>query len=113
MFDKFSFFFSSTVSFIAFRVLIFSQAYISRDKHYVRFHIVVYLFVFSIYLLIFRPRIISLFLGWDGLGVSSYFLVIYFENTKSFNAGMLTALRNRVGDVLFLVSLLYFSSLRS
>lgn len=111
--DKYSLLFGRVVSFIAFSVTMFSEAYIASDKYYTRFHILVYLFVFSIYLLIFSPRMVRLFLGWDGLGVRSYFLVIYFENRKSFNAGILTALRNRVGDVFFLLRLPLFASLRS
>ena len=83
----------------------FSQAYIAQEKFFLRFHLLVGLFVLSIVLLILSPNLVSLLLGWDGLGVTSYLLVIYFQRSKSFNAGFLTALRNRVGDVLILVSL--------
>lgn len=76
-----------------------------HEKHFVRFHVLVLLFVFSILLLIFSPNLMSVLLGWDGLGVTSYLLVIYFQRTKSFNAGLLTALTNRVGDVLILISI--------
>ena len=58
-------------------------------------------------LLIFSPNLISLLLGWDGLGVTSYLLVIYFQSTKSYNAGLLTALTNRVGDVLILFAIAF------
>lgn len=61
------------------------------------------LFVFSIILLIIRPNIIRILLGWDGLGLVSYCLVIYYQNLKSYNAGILTALSNRVGDVFILI----------
>jgi len=102
--DLISLLFLATVSFITSRVLLFAFSYMGKEKFFTRFMFTLLLFVRSIFFLILSPRIIRLFLGWDGLGVSSYFLVIYFQNKKSFNAGLLTALSNRVGDVIFLIS---------
>lgn len=113
LFDKFRLGFGGTVRFIAFCVFNFSESYMNNDKYYIRFHMVVFSFVLSIMLLIFRPRIIRVFLGWDGLGVTSYFLVIYFERAKSFGAGILTALRNRVGDVIYLLRLFFYRNISS
>ena len=56
-------------------------------------------------MLIFSPNLIRILLGWDGLGLVSYCLVIYYQNYKSLNAGTLTVLSNRVGDVLILVAI--------
>lgn len=53
--------------------------------------------------MIIRPNIIRILLGWDGLGLISYCLVIYYQNLKSYNAGILTALSNRIGDVFILI----------
>lgn len=56
-------------------------------------------------MLIIRPNLIRILLGWDGLGLVSYCLVIYFQNVKSYNAGILTALSNRIGDVALLLAI--------
>lgn len=47
-------------------------------------------------------------LGWDGLGVVSYVLVVYYKNEKSRRAGIITALRNRVGDAALILSIACF-----
>lgn len=84
-------------------VIYYRKRYIRSELNLMRFIILVLLFVFSIILLIISPNIIRILLGWDGLGLVSYCLVIYYQNLKSYNAGILTALRNRIGDVLILI----------
>nr|YP_009742241.1 NADH dehydrogenase subunit 5 [Zemeros flegyas]QID90326.1 NADH dehydrogenase subunit 5 [Zemeros flegyas] len=91
------------VSLISSSVIYYSKSYMSSEINLNRFIILVLLFVFSMILLIISPNIISIFLGWDGLGLVSYCLVIYYQNIKSYNAGMLTALSNRIGDVMILM----------
>jgi NADH-ubiquinone oxidoreductase chain 5 len=54
-------------------------------------------------LLVLSPNLIRILLGWDGLGLVSYCLVIYYQNMKSAAAGILTVLSNRVGDVAILL----------
>jgi NADH-ubiquinone oxidoreductase chain 5 len=54
-------------------------------------------------MLIISSNLIFTLVGWDGLGVSSYLLVIYYGSTKSYNAGILTVMTNRLGDVLLLI----------
>nr|AQM57897.1 NADH dehydrogenase subunit 5 [Dendrolimus kikuchii] len=101
--DWMSFLFIMYVLLISSVVIYYSKSYMSSEMNLSRFIILVLLFVFSMILLIISPNIISILLGWDGLGLVSYCLVIYYQNLKSYNAGMLTALSNRVGDVFILM----------
>ena len=77
------------------------------DKYFVRFHFLLLSFVGSMILLILSPNLISVLIGWDGLGIRSYLLVIYYRRAKSYNSGMVTILSNRVGDALIIVRLCY------
>nr|YP_010527071.1 NADH dehydrogenase subunit 5 [Gastropacha populifolia]UXR12408.1 NADH dehydrogenase subunit 5 [Gastropacha populifolia] len=101
--DWMSFLFMMYVLLISSVVIYYSKSYMSSEKNLNRFIILVLLFVFSMILLIISPNIISILLGWDGLGLVSYCLVIYYQNLKSYNSGMLTALSNRIGDVFILM----------
>nr|YP_010564364.1 NADH dehydrogenase subunit 5 [Laelia coenosa]UYX62387.1 NADH dehydrogenase subunit 5 [Laelia coenosa] len=101
--DWMSLLFMMFVFLISSVVIFYSKGYMSSELNLSRFIILVLLFVFSMMLLIISPNIISILLGWDGLGLVSYLLVIYYQNFKSYNAGMLTALSNRIGDVMILM----------
>nr|UUF68425.1 NADH dehydrogenase subunit 5 [Oreta sp.] len=101
--DWMSLLFMMFVSLISSVVIYYSKSYMSSELNMNRFIILVILFVFSMIMLIISPNIISILLGWDGLGLVSYCLVIYYQNLKSYNAGMLTALSNRIGDVFILM----------
>nr|WEV93808.1 NADH dehydrogenase subunit 5 [Herpetogramma luctuosalis] len=101
--DWMSLLFMMFVLLISSVVIYYSKSYMSSELNLIRFIILVLLFVFSMLLLIISPNIISILLGWDGLGLVSYCLVIYYQNVKSYNAGMLTALSNRIGDVFILM----------
>nr|YP_010719263.1 NADH dehydrogenase subunit 5 [Parnassius tenedius]WDR47326.1 NADH dehydrogenase subunit 5 [Parnassius tenedius] len=101
--DWMSLLFMMFVLMISSSVIYYSKSYMSSEMNLNRFIMLVLLFVFSMILLIISPNMISIFLGWDGLGLVSYCLVIYYQNIKSYNAGMLTALSNRIGDVMILM----------
>nr|UFP05416.1 NADH dehydrogenase subunit 5 [Sucra jujuba] len=101
--DWMSLLFMMFVCLISSVVIYYSKSYMSSELNLMRFIILVLLFVFSMILLIISPNMISILLGWDGLGLVSYCLVIYYQNLKSYNAGMLTVLSNRIGDVLILM----------
>nr|YP_010852945.1 NADH dehydrogenase subunit 5 [Darpa inopinata]WGM81098.1 NADH dehydrogenase subunit 5 [Darpa inopinata] len=101
--DWMSFLFMMFVMLISSSVIYYSKSYMSSELNLHRFIILVLLFILSMILLIVSPNIISILLGWDGLGLVSYCLVIYYQNLKSYNAGMLTALSNRIGDVFILM----------
>ena len=94
-----------TVSFISFNVLTFSKVYIISDHSLQRFTQIVMAFIFSIIILIVSPNIITIILGWDGLGITRFLLVIYYNNSQSLKSGFITLASNRIGDCLILVTI--------
>ena len=105
LFDWIRLIFISFVLLISSLVIFYRNQYMSEDFNVNRFILLVLIFVMSIIILIIRPNLIRILLGWDGLGLVSYCLVIYFQNVKSYNAGILTALSNRIGDVALLLAI--------
>nr|YP_010890233.1 NADH dehydrogenase subunit 5 [Conus litteratus]WJJ70330.1 NADH dehydrogenase subunit 5 [Conus litteratus] len=103
--DSISLSFSNIVCLISGCVMMFSSSYMAHDPFLKRFTWLVMLFVLSMNLLVFIPSLPALLLGWDGLGIVSFALVIYYQNMKSLGAGMITVLANRIGDVMILISI--------
>nr|ACM79552.2 NADH dehydrogenase subunit 5 [Onisimus nanseni] len=104
IFDWMSLLFLGVVCLISSVIMMYSIYYMEEEKNYLRFIYILVMFVLSMWGLIISPNLVSILLGWDGLGLSSYALVIFYQNESSCNAGMLTILSNRVGDVAILMS---------
>jgi NADH-ubiquinone oxidoreductase chain 5 len=45
-------------------------------------------------------------LGWDGLGVVSFLLIVYYINHERINNGLFTLFQNRLGDLFFVLFLI-------
>ena len=97
--------FLSFVLIISSFVLFYRDEYIRGDNYRGRFCLLVVMFVVSIGFLIVSPRIVRILLGWDGLGLVSYCLVVYYRNVKRYNAGIITIITNRIGDVGILIGI--------
>jgi len=96
---------SMIVLFISCNVFRFAVTYMAYERFLLRFNVLVLLFVLSINLLIFIPNLLVLLLGWDGLGLTRFLLVIYYQNAKSLGGGIITVLSNRIGDAMLLLAI--------
>nr|YP_009441871.1 NADH dehydrogenase subunit 5 [Xylosandrus morigerus]AOY40040.1 NADH dehydrogenase subunit 5 [Xylosandrus morigerus] len=97
--------FMGFVLYISSLIFNYSKEYMSGDVFLNRFIFLMVMFVFSMMMLILSMNMVAILVGWDGLGLVSYALVIYYQSSKSFNAGMLTALSNRIGDAAILMGI--------
>nr|WMH03358.1 NADH dehydrogenase subunit 5 [Encyrtus aurantii] len=94
-----------TVLLISSMIFFYCCEYMSGDSNINRFFYLIYFFVISMILMIISPSLLTIIIGWDGLGLISYGLVIYYQSIFSYNSGMLTILMNRVGDVMIILSI--------
>ena len=109
--DSMSLVFLAVVLFISGNVVFYRQSYMTSDPYADRFIMLVFGFIVSMFLLVVSPNIVSILLGWDGLGLVSYCLVIYYPTKKSNSAGMLTVISNRVGDICILLIIAWMGAL--
>lgn len=104
IFDKIRVSFRIVVTLISGRVFFFARKYMEEDPFATRFIWILLSFVISMNLLIFSGSIFFLLLGWDGLGITSFALIIYYESGESQIAGFQTLMINRIGDVIIVLS---------
>ena len=104
--DYISLSFMTTVLLISTIIIIYSYNYISPYCKPTYFLWVTVLFVSSMLLVITLPNLLFAMLGWDGLGLVSFFLIVYYQNQSSITSGIFTLLINRLGDRFFLARLL-------
>nr|AIZ58679.1 NADH dehydrogenase subunit 5 [Ornithodoros pavimentosus]AIZ58692.1 NADH dehydrogenase subunit 5 [Ornithodoros pavimentosus] len=109
-FDWMSMLFCGVVLFISGMVVIYSNDYMYGEKLKIYFCYGVLLFIGSMLAMILSPNLMMILLGWDGLGLVSYILVIFYQNYNSDSAGMMTVMSNRIGDVMILLSFVFFLS---
>jgi len=98
--------YSSIIILISANVLKFSKNYIKQDLNKLRFTYIVLLFILSINFLVFISNMVCLLIGWDGLEIVSFLLIIFYTNQRSLRAGIFTILTNRLGDTFLLISII-------
>ena len=89
---------------IAALIHLYSIGYMHGDSRYPRFFTYLNLFVFSMLMLVLGDNLVLTFLGWEGVGACSYFLIsFWFEKDANASAGKKAFITNRVGDWGFMV----------
>nr|ACS15263.1 NADH dehydrogenase subunit 5 [Phytoseiulus persimilis] len=104
-FDYVSNLFLLIISLISMSAFYYSKYYMEADKAQNKFIILTFLFVMSMYLMVLGMNMYMILIGWDGLGVISYFLVIHYYSENSHYSGMITVMTNRLGDVGMILSM--------
>nr|AAP14655.1 NADH dehydrogenase subunit 5 [Pachypsylla venusta] len=105
--DWISLSFMSIVLMISFIVVFYSSDYLGVECY--QFLWLTFMFIVFMLIMIMSPSVLGVLLGWDGLGIVSYFLVIYYQSKDSYNSGFITAASNRLGDSMLILSISWMS----
>ena len=84
---------------------LYSIGYMHGDENFSKFFLYLNLFVFSMIMLVLGDNLLLTFLGWEGVGACSYFLIsFWFTEEANATAGKKAFVTNRVGDWGFMVA---------
>ncbi len=87
---------------------LYAIGYMHGDPNFSKFFVYLNLFVFSMLVLVLGDNLLMTFLGWEGVGACSYFLIsFWFEDTANASAGKKAFVTNRVGDWGFMVAMFF------
>ena len=78
---------------------LYATGYMHGDPKFSKFFLYLNLFVFSMLMLVMGENLLVTFLGWEGVGTCSYFLISFWHTRESAaTAGKKAFVTNRVGD---------------
>lgn len=85
---------------------LFSIGYMQHDKGVTKYFAYLNLFIFNMLLLVLGDSLLTMFVGWEGVGLCSYLLIgFWFTDESKAAAGMKAFITNRIGDAAFLIGM--------
>jgi NADH-quinone oxidoreductase subunit L len=85
---------------------IYATGYMAHEGGYYRFFSYLNLFMFFMLILVLAANYVLLFVGWEGVGLSSYLLIgFYFLRKSAADAGKKAFIVNRIGDFGFMLGM--------
>jgi NADH-quinone oxidoreductase subunit L len=91
---------------VGFLIHIYSTGYMAHEGGYYRFFAYLNLFMFFMLILVLAANYVLLFVGWEGVGLSSYLLIgFYFLRKSAADAGKKAFIVNRIGDFGFMLGM--------
>ena len=93
---------------VGFLIHVYSIGYMADDEGYTRYFTYLNLFTFAMLILVMGSNLVVMFVGWEGVGLCSYFLIgFWFDKRSAANAGKKAFIVNRIGDAAFLLGIFF------
>ncbi len=111
--DRLSILFSLIITGVGFLIHVYSIGYMHGDRSFYRFFAYLNLFIFMMLNLVLASNFLLTFLGWEGVGLSSYLLIGFWYDRKfpgtritwTGDAANKAFIVNRIGDFGFLIAM--------
>jgi NADH-quinone oxidoreductase subunit L len=93
---------------VATLIFLYAVGYMHGDPNFSKFFIYLAFFSSSMLILILGSNMLVTFLGWEGVGAASYFLIgFWFQDEANSSAAKKAFITNRVGDFGFMVAMFF------
>ena len=110
--DQLSILFVLLITGVGSLIHIYSIGYMAHDPNRRRFFAFLNLFITAMLILVLADNYVMLFLGWEGVGLSSYLLIGFWqERPSAAKAATKAFVMNRVGDVAMSIALILMLAL--
>ena len=104
-FDQLSLLMGMIVTGVGALIHVYSTGYMHSDPGYYKFFLYLNLFIFAMLNLILGDNLVVTFLGWEGVGACSYFLIgFWYTDMEKAKAAQKAFVANRIGDFAFLIA---------
>lgn len=105
--DKLSINMLIMTTFIGSIVHIFSKWYIKEKKHFKRYFALMNLFIANMIILILADNLITMYFGWEGIGICSYLLIsFYYKHDNNIKSAMKAFIITKIGSICLIISIL-------
>lgn len=95
------------ITLVSLLVHLFSTSYMDGDPHIIRFMGYLSLFTFFMIILVTADNLVQMFIGWEGVGLTSYLLInFWYTRIQANKAAIKAMLVNKVGDVGLLIGII-------
>ena len=85
---------------------LYSMSYMHGDSGFYKFFLYLNLFIFAMLNLILGDNMVAMFLGWEGVGACSFFLIgFWYQDMEKAKAAQKAFVANRIGDFFMLAAI--------
>ena len=97
----------AVVSGVGFFIHVYSTGYMAHERGYARYFSYLNLFTLCMLTLVLANNFLLLYLGWEGVGLCSYFLIgFWYQKKSAADAGKKAFIVNRIGDFGFALAVM-------